>query len=302
MPYFLSGGTSFFSRSEIKDAMAYLRLLANPEDNAAFLRIVNVPRREIGPMTLEKLAAYAAGRHVALLPACDEIGLGLAVEGRPLERLRTFAHWIARHARLAGTQGAAEALRALLREADYDAWLREQANAAKAAGRRSENVEELLGWIGRMARETEGVTLADVVARLTLQDVLERDDEETGGDRVHLMTLHSAKGLEFPNVWLAGMEEELLPHRASIEAGTIEEERRLAYVGVTRARRNLTLTFAEKRRRYGEMVACEPSRFLAELPQDDLRWEGRAADEDPEAKRERGRAGLAGLRSLLSDG
>jgi ATP-dependent DNA helicase Rep len=302
VPYFLSGGTSFFSRSEVKDAMAYLRLLANPEDNAAFLRIVNVPRREIGPTTLERLAAYAAGRHVALLPACDEIGLALAVEGRPLERLRTFAHWIARHARLAGTQGAAEALRAVLREADYDGWLHEQASAAKAAERRSENVEELLGWIGRMERETEGVALADVVARLTLQDVLERDDEETGGDRVHLMTLHSAKGLEFPNVWLAGMEEELLPHRASIEADTIEEERRLAYVGITRARRNLTLTFAEKRRRYGELVACTPSRFLAELPQGELRWEGRTTDDDPEVKRERGRSGLAGLRSLLGDG
>ena len=301
VPYFLSGGTSFFSRSEVKDAMAYLRLLANPEDNAAFLRIVNVPRREIGPTTLEKLAAYAAGRNVALLPACDEIGLSLALEGRPLERLRRFAHWIAHHARLAESQGAAEALRTLLREADYDGWLREQASAAKAAERRSENVEELLGWIGRMERETADVTLADVVARLTLQDVLERDDEETGGDRVHLMTLHSAKGLEFPNVWLAGMEEELLPHRASIETDTIEEERRLAYVGITRARRALTLTFAEKRRRYGELVACAPSRFLAELPQEDLRWEGRVADNDPERKRERGRAGLAGLRSLLGE-
>jgi ATP-dependent DNA helicase Rep len=163
-------------------------------------------------------------------------------------------------------------------------------------------VQELLSWVERMQRDGDGASLADVVARLTLQDVLERDDEEAGGDRVHLMTLHSAKGLEFANVWLAGMEEELLPHRASIEADTIEEERRLAYVGITRARRNLTLTFAEKRRRYGELVACSPSRFLAELPQGELRWEGRTTDDDPEVKRERGRTGLAGLRSLLGDG
>ncbi len=299
VPYFLSGGTSFFSRGEVKDAMAYLRLLANPEDNAAFLRIVNVPRREIGPTTLEKLAAYASSRHVALLPACDEIGLSLAVEGRALERLRTFAGWIARHARLADADGAAAALRALLREADYEGWLREQGAAAKAAERRWENVQELLSWVERMQRDGDGASLADVVARLTLQDVLERDDEEAGGDRVHLMTLHSAKGLEFANVWLAGMEEELLPHRASIEADTIEEERRLAYVGVTRARRNLVLTFAEKRRRFGELLSCEPSRFLRELPQDTLRWEGGGADTNPETRLERGRAGLATLRSLL---
>ena len=301
VPYFLSGGASFFSRSEVKDAMAYLRLLSNPEDNAAFLRIVNVPRREIGPTTLEKLAGYASGRHVALLPACDEIGLSLAIGGRPLERLRTFSRWIATHSRLADTKGAAAALRALLREADYEAWLREQAGATKAAGRRGENLQELLAWIERMEGEADGATLADVVARLTLQDVLERDDEETGGDRVHLMTLHSAKGLEFPNVWLVGVEEDVLPHRASVEADTIEEERRLAYVGITRARRNLTLTYAEKRRRYGEIVPCEPSRFLSELPQDNLCWEGRGGAEDPHARQERGRAGLAGLRSVLGE-
>ncbi len=106
-------------------------------------------------------------------------------------------------------------------------------------------------------------------------DILERQDEESGGDRVHLMTLHAAKGLEFPHVFLVGMEEELLPHRTSIEEDNIEEERRLAYVGITRARRTLTMTCARHRRRGGEMIACEPSRFLSELPDEDLVWEGR---------------------------
>jgi ATP-dependent DNA helicase Rep len=116
------------------------------------------------------------------------------------------------------------------------------------------------------------------------------------------MTLHSAKGLEFPNVYLAGVEEELLPHRSSIEADTIEEERRLAYVGITRAQRTLMLTFAARRRRFGEQISCEPSRFLAELPAEDLQWEGRDAEGDRESQRQRGRESLAGLKAMLGEG
>ena len=113
------------------------------------------------------------------------------------------------------------------------------------------------------------------------------------------MTLHAAKGLEFPVVFLAGMEEELLPHRSSIEEENIEEERRLAYVGITRARRQLTLTFCRKRRRYGEWVACEPSRFIEELPAEQLEWEGGDAPVDPAKKQERGQAHLAAMRAIL---
>ena len=299
VPYFLSGGTSFFSRAEVKDVMSYLRLVANPDDDAAFLRVVNVPRREIGPTTLERLGTYAAARGVNLLPACEELGLSHAISGRHLEHLREFAHWVAGHARRAGTGDPVEAIRALLVDVDYDGWLREQSSSPKVAERRSENVRELLDWLGRVQRESPDGSLTDLVARLTLQDVLERQGEDEDTDRVHLMTLHAAKGLEFPHVYLVGMEEDLLPHRSSIEAETIEEERRLAYVGITRACRTLTMTFAARRRRFGELIACEPSRFIAELPGEDLRHEGRDGDKDPEAVRERGREGLAGLRALL---
>jgi ATP-dependent DNA helicase Rep len=300
IPYFLSGGTSFFARSEVKDAMAYLRLLANPEDDAAFLRVVNVPRRQIGPTTLERLGTYAGHRHRGLLAACEDIGLSAHVDARRLESLREFAHWIAGYSRRAHEEGAAGALEALLQEIDYLHWLRDRSSSEAVAQRRWENVGDLLDWLRRLEEKEIGKgEPGDLVNHLTLMDVLEREDEETGGERVHLMTLHAAKGLEFPVVFLAGMEEELLPHRSSIEEENIEEERRLAYVGITRARRQLTLTFCRKRRRYGEWVACEPSRFIEELPAEQLEWEGGDAPVDPAKKQERGQAHLAAMRAML---
>ena len=300
IPYFLSGGTSFFSRAEVKDVMAYLRLLANPEDDAAFLRVVNVPRREIGPTTLERLGSYAARRHHGLLPACEELGLGEHVDARRLERLRAFAHWLAGYRQRAHRHGTRAALEGLLAEIDYRHWLGTQSSAEAVADRRWENVRDLLDWLGRIEdREAGSSEPGDLVNHLMLMDVLERQDEESGGEKVHLMTLHAAKGLEFPVVFLAGMEEELLPHRSSIEEGSIEEERRLAYVGITRARRRLTLTFCRQRRRFGDRVACAPSRFLDELPADLLAWEDGRSPASSEEKRERGKSHLAAMRAML---
>ena len=300
IPYFLSGGTSFFSRTEVKDVMGYLRLLANPEDDAAFLRIINTPRREIGPGTLEKLGNYATGRHIPLLAACDELGLEQSLSGRPLERIREFSRWIAHYQqRAAGTQPV-ETVRALLEELDYESWLYDQCNSDKTAERRWDNVQELITWLERLQQgDRVGESLAEMIIHLTLQDVLDRQQDDSGGDQVHLMTLHSAKGLEFPYVFLVGMEEELLPHRTSIEEETIEEERRLAYVGITRARRVLTISFARKRRKYGEITACEPSRFLEELPEEDLLWEGRDSQISTAEKKQRGNAHLANMRAML---
>ena len=147
--------------------------------------------------------------------------------------------------------------------------------------------------------EHKGETLAELVSHLSLMDILERQNEEKSGDRVTLLTLHAAKGLEFPHVFLTGMEEEILPHRNSLEGETVEEERRLAYVGITRAQRSLTLSLAKQRRRAGEWEACEPSRFLEELPQDDLEWEGRG-EATPERRAAKGREGLAALRGILN--
>jgi len=300
IPYFLSGGTSFFSRTEVKDAMAYLRLLANPEDDAAFLRVINVPRREIGPTTLERLGNYANQRHRGLLPACEDLGLAEHVDARRLDRLREFSRWIAGYTRCAHNDGTSAALEALLIEIDYLDWLRSRSSSEGIAQRRWENVMDLLGWLKRLEEKEIGQgEPGDLVNHLTLMDILERQEEETGGERVHLMTLHAAKGLEFPVVFLVGMEEELLPHRTSIEEDNIEEERRLAYVGITRARRQLTLSFARRRRRYGDWIGCSPSRFLDELPHELLTREDGSAPTSPEEKQERGKSHLAAMRAML---
>lgn len=298
LPYFLSGGMSFFSRAEVKDAMSYLRLMANPDDNSAFLRIVNVPRREIGSTTLEKLGAYANSRDISLLAACDEFGLQEVVDSRRLKRLREFHDWMWHHRRQAHEERTSSALLKLLQEIDYMDILRDRSSSEQIAERRWENVLELIEWLQRL-EEKEKTAPDEIVNHLMLQDILERQDEEATEDRVSLMTLHAAKGLEFPLVYLVGMEEELLPHRASIEEDNIEEERRLAYVGITRARHQLVMSLAAKRRRYGEWNFCEPSRFLDEIPDEYLLWEGEK--QQKQQTRETGMAHLANLREMLAN-
>ncbi len=299
LAYFISGGTSFFARTEIKDVMSYLRLLTNPDDDTAFLRIVNTPRRQIGPGTLEKLGNYATEREISLLAACDEFGLEASLQPRALSALREFSAWVWRFARKAEEDDPIETIRQMLKEIDYEDWLREKSSSDKVAERRIENIEELIDWLKKLRDKDDERNLTDMINHLILMDVLERQNEDEAGDRIALMTLHAAKGLEFPHVFLVGMEEELLPHRTSIEEDNIEEERRLAYVGITRAQRSLTMSAAAKRRRFGETIDCDPSRFLDELPKDILKWEGVGNPLSSEEQKERGSAHLANLKSLL---
>ncbi len=298
--YQLSGGTSFFDFSEVKDLMAYLRLLVNEDDDRAFLRVVNTPRRELGAATLEKLGAYAAERGLSLLAACFEFGLERALNRRAASRLREFAEWVVRLADQGRRGEAMPLVRALIQDIDYPAWLADSAKDPNEAERRQQNVSDLLDWLARLAGEGDDErNLADIVNRIALLDRLERDDEGNS-NCVRLMTLHAAKGLEFPHVFMVGVEENLLPHRSSIEEDTFEEERRLAYVGITRAKKTLTLTYAGKRRRAGEWESCEPSRFLTELPHEDLDWDKPGVERSAQARKQRGQAHLAQLRGLLS--
>lgn len=300
VPYFLSGGTSFFAYTEIKDLMGYLRLLVNQDDDTAFLRVINTPKREIGASTVEKLSEYARERNVSLFDACFEMGLTTRLSSAAYERLQRFCHWMVDLADNGKRSDPLEAVRDMIKTMDYEQWLRDTSSSEKAAERRIANVQELLAWMQRINdQELEDKSLADLVRHMSLMDILERNEEEKTGDRVHLMTLHAAKGLEFPHVFLVGMEEQILPHRTSIEEDSIEEERRLAYVGITRAQKTLTFTLADHRRKGGEHISCEPSRFLSELPEDDLVWEGGETQVDPEKRQERGQAHLAHLRNLL---
>jgi ATP-dependent DNA helicase Rep len=296
LPYTISGGLSFFDRSEVKDVLAYLRLITNPDDDAAFLRIINTPRRQIGAATLEKLGQYANDRGVSLFIACHEFGLQTILDARARQRISSFIDLIDELA-LESRQGSpAQIVRQLLRSVHYSDWLKDISKDDKTAERRYENVEDLVAWIERMA-EKDDMDLTEAVAQITLLDMLDKNSGEADSDTIHLMTLHAAKGLEFPHVYLIGFEEEILPHRSSIEEENIEEERRLAYVGITRARESLTLSYTAKRRRYGDDLACEPSRFLEELPREHLSF-----DTDPrpdEEKKETGQAHLAHLKAML---
>jgi ATP-dependent DNA helicase Rep len=300
VPYFLTGGTSFFSRVEVKDIMAYLRLLANQDDDNAFLRVINTPRRGIGATTLQNLGNYAQQRNTSLFGACFEMGLAEQVTAKAMAGLEQFTHWLVDIADRAARGNLIEAIKDMIEEIDYRAWLEEVTGDPSQAERRMENVTELITWIERIIdNDTEEKTIGDIAARLTLMDILERQEDENEADAVHLMTLHAAKGLEFPHVFMVGMEEEILPHRTSIEEENIEEERRLAYVGVTRAQRSLVLTMANSRKRYGEKVECEQSRFLDELPREDMIWMNEKTQVDPEERKARKNAHMSNIRDML---
>ncbi|MBC7003314.1 DNA helicase Rep [Photobacterium sp. BZF1] len=303
IPYKISGGTSFFSRAEIKDIMAYLRLLTNLDDDNAFLRIVNTPRREIGPVTLEKLGTYANMRGKSLFAASFEMGLEQHLSGRGLESLQRFTRWVVELSDNAERGDTVAAVRQLVRDINYEDWLYETSASPKAAEMRMKNVSDLYSWITADLEgdnyDQEEKTLKEVVQRLTLRDMMERGEDDDDADQVQLMTLHASKGLEFPYVYLVGTEEGILPHQTSVDEDNVEEERRLAYVGITRAQKELTFTLCKERRQFGELIKPEPSRFLFELPQDDLEWE---ADKKPitqEQRMQKGQAHIANIRAMF---
>lgn len=301
IPYKISGGSSFFAKAEIKDVMAYLRLIVNPDDDNAFLRAINTPRRQIGTSTLEALGRYATERVISLFAAVDEVGIESQLPKNSLERLRRFTHWLNQVTRRCDGAQAVSAIREMLEDMDYLGWLHQNSSTPKAAERRWENVNYLVESLAKiMLRDDEGEpsTIQDAIAKLVLRDLLERQEEEDLTDRVQLMTLHASKGLEFPHVFIVGMEEDLLPHRNSIEDDNIEEERRLTYVGITRAQRTLTLTLAGKRKQFGDISDTTPSRFLEELPEDDLEFEG-FGELTPEKNLARGEETLSSLLDML---
>ena len=307
IPYDITGGQSFYAKTEIKDVMAYLRLVINSDDDNALLRIINTPRRQIGPTTLERLGEYANKRQVSLLAAIDEVGLSATVPSANLQRLQQFKRWVESVQRnIYGNQPIA-AIREMLEDADYQDWLRQNAGNEAAANKCWENINLLISQIDYALKDSDSDTVtADknpieaAISKIILRDILDREQEELADDKVQMLTLHAAKGLEFLHVFLIGMEEDILPHRNSIEGDQIEEERRLAYVGITRAQRTLTMTSAAQRTQFGETSATTPSRFIDELPQDDLVRMGGNSEASAEQNQAAGEESLDALKSLFA--
>ncbi|MEL0628356.1 DNA helicase Rep [Psychromonas aquatilis] len=302
IPYKISGGTSFFARSEVKDIMAYLKLLVNHDDENAFIRVVNKPPRGIGAVSREKLGNYANMRHISMFAASFEIGLEQTLTGKGLQSLQAFTRWLVELNDRLKKEDDIDVVRDLIRDIGYEDWLYENSPSPKAAEMQMKNVSTLFKWVTEMLKGDdldEEMTLEQVVARLTLRDMLSRNENEEELDQVQLMTLHASKGLEFPYVYMIGMEEGLLPHQVSIDENNVEEERRLAYVGITRAQKELTFTLAKERSQYGETINPVPSRFLNELPVEDVEWESGPKKRTEEQKKQVADKGIASLKALF---
>jgi ATP-dependent DNA helicase Rep len=271
--------------------MAYLRLIINPDDDNAMLRIINTPRRQIGPTTLEKLGEYSNKRNLSLYAAIDEVGLTATMPANNLERLKRFKHWIQNINRNVYDGNPILAINEMLDDADYQGWLHQNASSDHVAQKRWDNVQFLLAQLAQVLKNDESETdeengdskIENAIAKLILRDLLDREEEESADDKVQLLTLHAAKGLEFLHVFMIGMEEDILPHRNSVEGGQIEEERRLA----------------RERRQFGETSATTPSRFIDELPEDDLIRIGGGEELSPEENQAKGEESLAALKSLF---
>lgn len=299
IPYQITGGTSFFERTEVKDILAYLRLISNPNDDAAFLRVINTPRREIGTTTLEKLGDYAHERKNSLFIAAQEMGFAERISSKSRQRLEHFTYWLNDLIELNKTEHPANVVKRIVTDIHYEDWLLQNSSSPNMAEKRMANVYEVVDWVNKLYDDGMGKeTLAEIVAHMSLVDLLERNSEEAEQNAVTLMTLHGAKGLEFPYVFLIGAEEEILPHLNSMDEAGIQEERRLAYVGITRAQKHLTISYAKTRSRYGEKMACDPSRFLAELPEEHLLWEDRKVS-TPEERQATASAYISSLKDLL---
>jgi ATP-dependent DNA helicase Rep len=300
IPYQVTGGNAFFERREIKDIMAYLRLLTNPDDDQALLRIVNVPRREIGAATIKTLATYAGSRKRSLDIAMRELGLLESLNNRSRIRLQSFNELIQELRQQARQDDAMGLCRTLVSKLDYADWLDETSTSPKQAEAAMENVMELISWIGNLQKDRDDKSLDAVVSHLSLMSILENNADQEQQDAVQLMTIHAAKGLEFDHVYLVGFEEDSLPHHQSQDPESIQEERRLAYVGITRAASSLTLSYAKTRQKFGDRLQCEASRFLYELPEADLEGAEHTLSKLSECeKHQRGLNTFADLKALL---
>lgn len=301
VPYHVDGGDSLFERTEVKDVLSYLQLLCNPADDNAFVRVVNTPRRAIDRGTLDTLARYAAQIGAPLLEAASHPSLDAIVPGDRLAVLRAFTAWLQEMLARTRKEDPIQLVCDVLAQLRYEDWLRDTCNDQKIAEHRMHNVMQLLARLQRLARAQPGGGLCELLASLSLIRLLDQDTADNTGDSVTLTTVHAVKGGEFDHVYMAGMEDGLFPCAEALGGDPLVAERRLAYVGMTRARYTLTFTLAERRRRGGEVGAGTPSPFLHELPQNELNWQDSGGTKGPGSPLGRADTYLANLRAMRRD-
>jgi DNA helicase-2/ATP-dependent DNA helicase PcrA len=265
VPYIIVGGLKFYDRKEIKDSLAYLRAIANPDDTVSLLRIINTPRRGIGQATIDRLMGAAQELNISLWEILSDQTSVNTLAGRSAKGVNSFAEIIQRWQEQAENLSAAEIVKGIMEESGYIEDLKKQ--GTDEAENRLENVSELYNAVLQFQEENEDTSLGGFLANASLASDL--DDLKDGQKSVSLMTLHSAKGLEFPVVFLVGLEQGLFPnYRSMDDPASLEEERRLCYVGITRAQEQLFLSHARERRLYGNREPAVRSQFLEELPED----------------------------------
>jgi superfamily I DNA/RNA helicase len=254
----------------VKDALAWLKVLANPDDEQSLLRIINFPRRGIGESSVSRVNDWSMAERVPLFQALGRVDEVPGVTPAARQRIFAFYQLVKGESELfANGRRLADKARELFSRLKIEEELLADADDKAAARRKVENVEQIVNSLAGFAARTPGATLTGFLERLALmdEDYDKKDQKEHDQDAVTLMSLHSSKGLEFPHVFLVGLEEDILPHRRSLhEDVSVDEERRLMYVGITRARKHLTISRCLMRRKYGKKEERTPSRFLAEIP------------------------------------
>ncbi|HHW4680285.1 MAG TPA: DNA helicase Rep [Xylella taiwanensis] len=293
IPYHLTGGTAFLERQEVKDVLSWLRVLVNPDDDAAFLRAVQSPKREVGASSLAKLAELAVAKQMPMSRAAESLGALQQLPTRAANGLNKFTDILRELRHQVSRVSAADLVRQLAEVSGLLTELRGQSKDEASYQRRKRNVEELAEWF---ESGPFGASVGDLVSQLAL---LSRNDKDDGGNQVRMMTLHASKGLEFRYVFIAGCEDGVLPHEVSLEEGNVQEERRLLYVGITRAKEQLWMSYSKCARRFGALVRFKPSRFFDELPAEELQRDGADPVVDAERKQERAKAGLAAIQALF---